>query len=263
MSSSAGGGEGTYGSGQASSATRASSRSTARSVRVRRVGGGVEEHVLDQEEPLAEVVEGGHVAREREHGVGQARVVGGHVREPLDLAHDVVAEIADDSPVERRELRDGRRPVRTEQRFERVQGALVRRQTGRRRALELDLPAAHDHRQRRVTTEEGEPAPALSVLDRLEQEARRSRRVGPDQLHERRDRRLEVGQDLAPYGHDVVVARQLDELDPRGSDGGLHYMRPGAAPPPNARKKQLRSPVWHAPAPSCSTTNSSVSASQS
>ena len=44
---------------------------------------------------------------------------------------------------------------------------------------------------------------------------------------------------------------------------GVTQTGPGVAPPPKARKKQLRSPVWQAPRPSCSTTNSSASTSQS
>ena len=130
--------------------------------------------------------------------------------------------------------------------------------------VELDVPPARDERERRVAAEEREAAPPLGVLDRLEQE----RRVvvgGADQLHERRDRRLEVGEHLAPDRHDRVVARQRDELVAREPRRGHDQAQtgPGVAPPPKARKKQLCSPVWHAPRPSCSTTNSNTSMSQS
>ena len=39
-----------------------------------------------------------------EDGVGIAEVVGGDVREVLDLADDVVAEVADEPAVQRRQL---------------------------------------------------------------------------------------------------------------------------------------------------------------
>ena len=132
-----GGGDGTYGSGRASSSTSSSSRRRLPCVRgVDRVGVGAlghEEHVLDQVEPLAVVVERGDVPGEREHRVGPAERVVRHVREPLDLAHDVVAEVADDATVERRQLGEARRAVAREQRLERGERALVERNVRRAR----------------------------------------------------------------------------------------------------------------------------------
>ena len=66
-------------------------------------------HVLDEVEPLAEVVERGDAARERADRVGKAEIVGRRRRQMLDLAHGVVAHPADDAAVERRELRERRR----------------------------------------------------------------------------------------------------------------------------------------------------------
>ena len=182
----------------------------ARVGRVDRVVGdiGREEDVLDQVEPLAVVVERGDVPGQRQHRVGPADRVVGHVRQALDLAHHVVAEVPDDATVERRELGQPRAAEPGEQRFERGQRTLVEWHVGRDVADGLDLVAAHDERQRGVATDEREAAPVLAVLDRLEQEAL----AVADQLHERRDRRLEVGQDLAPDRHDGVVPRERAEL---------------------------------------------------
>ena len=52
--------------------------------------------------PLAPVVEGHERTDDAHHGVGQAELVGGHVVQPFDLAHDVVAEVADDAALQRR-----------------------------------------------------------------------------------------------------------------------------------------------------------------
>ena len=78
------------------------------------------------------------------------------------------------------------------------------------------LVAAHDERERGVASEEREPAPPLRVLDRLEQEPF----AVADQLHERRERGLEVGEHLAPHRHDRILAAQRDELVERRSHPG-------------------------------------------
>ena len=93
-----------YGSGRASSSTRNARRGRRVVVRVAGHGGvgtRIEEDVLDQVEALSEVIERGDVPGDRQHRVGKPEVVGRHVGESLDLAHDVVAEIADDTTVER------------------------------------------------------------------------------------------------------------------------------------------------------------------
>ena len=126
-SSSAGGGDGEYGNGWASSSTRSCKPRRGTVVRVVDVGLVREEHVLDQRQTLAEVVERRDVTRERQHGVGQPEIVGRDIGKSLDLAHDVVAEIPDDAAVERWKLRDARRAVEFEQRFEGGERALVAR----------------------------------------------------------------------------------------------------------------------------------------
>ena len=60
-----------------------------------------------------------------DHRVGPADRVGRDVGEALDLAHDVVAEVADDATVERRQLVELRRTVVREQRLDRRERAGV------------------------------------------------------------------------------------------------------------------------------------------
>ena len=138
--------------------------------------------------------------------------------------------------------------MQREQRFERRERTLVDGHAGRQRAVDLDVLTAHDERAAGIAPEEREAAPTLGVLDRLEQEPRRAVDLGADELGERRHRRLEVGQHLAPDRHDGVVPGERAELvacrpDRSGAGHGLA----GRSPPPNARKKQDRSPVWQAP----------------
>ena len=199
MSSSAGGSEGTYGSGRPSSASARSRRAAAASYSARELGvvrARRREHVLDQVEPLAEVVERGDVPGERQHRVGHARDRRRGRREALDLAHDVVAELADDAAVERRQLGELRRAVRARAapRARRARPGRTGTPSAGSPPSHSTSPPAHHERERRIAAEEREPAPALGVLDRLEQEAL----AVADELHERRDRRLEVGEHLAP-----------------------------------------------------------------
>ncbi len=210
------------------------------------------------------MVEGGDVAGERQHGVGEAEIVVGHVGEVLDLSHHVVPEVADDAAVERWKLRDRRCPVPRQQRLDGRERPLVRRDAGGEHTIDLDVAPANDERARRVAPEEREPPPPLGVLDRLEEESRSAVGVGTDELHERRDGRLEVSEDLAPHRDDGVIASERAEVVARGPDRpGRAHRGPGSEPSPNARKKQERSPVWQAPRPSCCTTKSSTSPSQS
>ena len=85
---------------------------------------------------------------------------------------------------------------RGKQRVERAERALVVRE--RRRAPRPstgDRGTAHESVSDRVPAEEREAAPAFGVLDRLEQEAL----ALADELGECRQRRLEVGEHLAPH----------------------------------------------------------------
>src|SRR5687768_1929452 len=89
------------------------------------------------------------------------------------------------------------------------------------------------------------------MLDGLEQE----RGAVPAQPVVHRQRRLEVGEDLAPHRHDTVRGCQFDELV-----AGRLVQVHGAS----GSKKQLRAPVWQAtPSPCWSTRTSTTSPSQS
>ena len=226
----------------------------------RRVGVGRRVHVLDEVHPLAVMVERRDTPGEGTHRVGKPHVVGRRRTHVLDLPHRVVTHPTHDAAVKWRQVGQGRRAVAREQRVEQYErAAVVGNAVGRRPSEPFDLPAPSDEGARRVAAEEREAAPAFRVLHRLEQEAL----AVTYELHERRQRRLEIGENVAPDRHDGVVARQGAELVARGPNRERRHKGPGAAPPPKARKKQLCSPVWQAPRPSCSTTNSKTSMSQS
>src|SRR4029453_19350052 len=82
-----------------------------------------------------------------------------------------------------------------------VPGPPLRRAT---RRLELDVVTADAQHQRRLGPEEAEGAPAFRALHALEGEPVRSAM----DLQERRDGRLEVGQDLTADGNQVAALAQ-------------------------------------------------------
>ena len=152
-----------------------------------------------------------------------------------------------------------------EQRLERRERALVGGHAGRRRAVELDRAAAHDHRERGVAADEREPAPPLRVLDRLEEEAGRSCSAAPTSFTNAETGVSRSASTSRQTGTTVWSRAERDELvagEPHRGSAAIQT-GPGVAPLPKARKKQLCSPVWQAPRPSCSTTKSSTSTSQS
>ena len=96
-------------------------------------------------------------------------IVGWRVRQSLDLPHDVVAEVAHEPAVQRRQLVDHRRPVRRQHRLERRQDPSVRgHATGS--ASTSTRPSRSDECRDGIASDEREAAPPLTVLDRLEQE---------------------------------------------------------------------------------------------
>ncbi len=143
-----------------------------------------------------------------------AEVVTRHARQVLDLSYDVVPEVADEPAVQRWQVGHPGRAVGGEHSLDRAEHALVTRHFSSEFARHLDVAVSCDQRRRRSPADEREPAPALSVLDRLEHEAR----AVADQLRERGDRRLEVGEQLGPDRHDRVFAREPVELGAVGTD---------------------------------------------
>ena len=90
----------------------------------------VEQHVVDEGDPLPPVVEGGELADDRYDGIRVAQVVGRRLSEAFDLPHDVITEIADEPAVKRRQLLERRRPEPLEERLDAAKDAFV---TGHRR----------------------------------------------------------------------------------------------------------------------------------
>src|SRR6202035_5497432 len=83
-------------------------------------------------------------------------------------------------------------------------------------------PPPHERRQG-IAPDEGVPPPALAPFHRLEQEPRSF----PHDQQEGAHRREGVGDELAPHGHDAVVAAQLA----KDVVTGTVRLRPGSAHP--------------------------------
>ena len=166
---------------------------------------------LDERDPLPPVVVRRHLAHHRQDGVRVALLVGGRLGEALDLAHHVVAEVADHAAVERGQGFDDRRAVGRQQGLHRGQHAPVPRDRVRQGSLDREGAAPPDQRGRRPAAHEGPAAPALGVLHGLEQE-------GPvavlrsGQSREGGHRRRQVGQQLPPDGDHVEAGGERGEL---------------------------------------------------
>jgi hypothetical protein len=210
------------------------------------------------------VVERGKRADHAHHRVGQVLIVVGHLGKPFDLADHVVAEVADQTARHRRQLGQVGRPVRGEQVLERGEHAVGGRDAGGEDTVDRDGTVAQRQRGDRVPTDEGEAAPPLAVLDRLEEEALSV----ADELGERGDGCLQIGEQLGPHRYDGVLGGERVELLAAGADCGLHRGagatgQPAGRATSNFEKKHVRLPVWQAPLPCWVTLNSSASPSQS
>ena len=198
-----------------------------------------QQHVVDERDPLAEVVEGGQLADDRQRGVGVARGVVGDVGEVLDLAHDVVAEVADEAAVQRGQVVEHRRAVALEHPLDGGEDALVGGHALGQVTGDLEDAVAQHQRGERVAAHERPPAPALAVLDGLEQEAGLVVTAQPGEGGDGRD---QVGEQLPPHGHDGVVGGEAGGT-PRGwgAARGPQASRTSElvdSSGPNARKKQ-------------------------
>ena len=211
---------------------RARARRTRRTPRRRRRT-GVEEHVLDEVQPLPEVVERGDVPGDRQHRVGHAD---GRRR----------ARRAGARSRARRRSRGSRRRHRGTAAARRGRGARYAASSASSAASAPwsvgtpggGVPSTLDRRCRAPTSvsagsrprNENRPQRSACSTD-SSRNAGRPRRA--DELHERRHRRLEVGQHLAPHRHDRVVAGERDELVARRPDDGHRPAQtgPGVAPP--------------------------------
>ena len=131
----------------------------------------------------------------------------------LDLADDVVAEVAHQPAVQRRKLGQVRRSPSGEHRVEGIEDAALERDARGQRACGRDCLPPGGQCGHRVAADERPAPPALAVLDRLEEEAG----VVANEPSEGSDRRGEVGQQLPPDRDDGVVARQRTKLSARGA----------------------------------------------
>src|SRR4051812_32655829 len=110
----------------------------------------------------------------------------------LDLPHHVVAEVANEPPVERRGVGGRRRGVELEQSLDGSQHTLVDGHTGREPSFGGYPAVTRDENERGVAPDEREATPAVAVLHRLEKEPGAVLR----ELEEDRHGGLEVGDDL-------------------------------------------------------------------
>src|SRR5687768_12471409 len=155
------------------------------------------------------VVENDERIRDHQHGIGHAERVGGRMGEPLDAAHDVVADVAHRAAREPRQ--PGNRHGGEGPHAVGEVGDRILRRAGRlparcgRPAVDPGSAIAED--LARLGTEEGVAGPALAADQRFEQE--RERR--PGDLGERRHRRIGVGHDFAGHRHDAAGLRALQK----------------------------------------------------
>ena len=122
------------------------------------------------------MVERAQLADHRQNGVGIAVIVERGVREVLDLAHDVVAEVADEPAVQRGKVVEHRRPVGGEQRLDGGQHPSpchwAATSGGSTRPPRTETwPSRPTSVRQGTAPHEGVAAPAFAPLHRLEQEA--------------------------------------------------------------------------------------------
>ena len=185
----------------------------------RRVGVVGDQGVGDQHDPLLPVVVDGQLADHRDDGVGIAEIVVGNVGQVLDLADDVVAQVADQAAVQRRQSGDLGRPIVVEQTLQRDEYALVSGYVDAEVALDAQRAVLRHECPVRAPADERPATPAVAALHRLEQESI------PVAHHagEGRHRRGEIGEQLTPHRHDPMVGRETPELVELGEDG--HRLR--------------------------------------
>ena len=169
------------------------------------------DHVRHDGHHLLQMVERDDVAWEGEDGVRQAEVVGHGLREALDLAHHVEAQVAD-GPAMQRHTGQRRRGQQAEQDVERVEQPDVTpdavRESSRELALDRHLPSAAAQDEEGIEADERVAPPALPMLRGLQQERRP---IAPDEVvHAQRG--VQIGQDTARDRDDTMLTCERDEL---------------------------------------------------
>jgi hypothetical protein len=166
------------------------------------------------------VVEDDHAVVEREAQVRNAAVVRRRVRQALDVAHGVVAGVADRPAAEPRQPRQVRRAVAGDEILEHFQRVGVTRLDPRLVAvLHADLLAVGLDPPERPAAEEAVPADLLAADDALEEEPA----AVAAEFRERGHRRQRVGDELAVDGDDGVRTSEGSKLVERRTvtHGGL------------------------------------------
>jgi hypothetical protein len=168
----------------------------------------------------AQVVDDHDRIGEDEQRVGRSVAARWRRRQPLDVAHRIVAEEPDRAAPERAELGDVHRRLPAHEPVEVVE-RIVRRPrpvpSGRRRPV-LHHPLAQPPRGARGAAQKGVARPGLAPRGRrLEQEGERPLA----QLGEGRHGRIRVEQAVAPHRHEMVRPRTL----PEGVEGHAAKLR--------------------------------------
>ena len=149
-------------------------------------GIGRDEGVRYQGDALAEVIERRELPDDRQDRVGIARVVVGNVREMLDLAHDVVAEISHQPAVQGWKVIELRRSVALEHAVDRGEDPVVEPDAVGHPIVDRDLaPTRHERgggrADQRMTTDStarrARPTRARSPVRCRASAERRPRRV--------------------------------------------------------------------------------------
>ena len=197
------------------------------------------EDVRDQQDRAVVVVQHGQVGGEHHRELRHAQVVGRGAGQPLEAAHRVVADVADQPAGERREVRQTGRlePLdRLPQRLQRVLGVVRGAVAGPHRAtVALGEHGLGPH------PDEGVARPRAAVLGGLEQE--RARAVARERAVEA-DRGEPVGEQPAGHRDHRLGGGQGVELRPvRPDDAVGHAGGPPTTAPRSTASKHVRSPV--------------------
>ena len=117
------------------------------------------------------MVDGHQLADDRHDPVGKAPVVVGHVREVLNLADDVVTQVANEPTVERGQSFDVRRPEAGQEVLQSHQEAVIGPDAVRQVTVDLQRTPCRGQGGRRIPTDERPTSPGLPTVHALQQEA--------------------------------------------------------------------------------------------
>ena len=158
------------------------------------------------------MVEGQHLVKKEQAGVGNAELVLGACGQALDLAHGIVGKEADGAGGKRGQARQPRGLVAAERVAQ--HGEDVALHAGGFAALgDGDFAAARHNALEGREADEGVTAHLLAALDRFQEKALALR---PGRAQEGRNRGFQVGHERAANGDERVRPGQSQELLARG-----------------------------------------------